>query len=69
MRISPVLSHKMPSNKDVSSVAFQRFDCSKPRRMSSSNDCDVFVRMAEASLSGTKRGQAIQKELQSMNLI
>lgn len=68
MRISSIISRKTPLNAKANNITFQRYDCRKPHK-SSLDENDVFIRMAEASLSGTTRGQAIQNELQSMNLI
>ncbi len=68
MHIPPIYARSVSQAQTPMKAAFQRTKCRKPCSMQQNNN-DVFMRMAEASLSGTKRGQAIQAELQSMGLI
>lgn len=64
MRISPFFAQTTRSNTAMGQ-AFQRTNCAKPRKVTSKNETDVFMRLAEASMKDVK----IESELKSMGLI
>lgn len=67
MRISPVFARTNKTTSTAMGQTFQRANCRKPH--SSSNNQDVFVKMAEASLADTPRGKQMDLELKSMGLV
>lgn len=69
MQISPVSLPRVHSGQKTF-AAFQKTGCRKPHGVDRrTKETNIYMKMAEASVSGTRRGRAIQAELQSMGLI